>query len=329
MAKKANVIKRGIRHARVDESGIMRAYFAEFEREKLHLGLVPDTVRAYRKTFEKFEEHFDERMELAGNITPSLFTEWAAAMKEEGLAAATINHNLSGIRVFMYWCMELEREYLPYFKIRLVKRQQEIPKAYEKDDVYKLLKKPTKDDSFIMWRSWALACFVIGTGARIGTIVEIRLNDLDKKQGKVTYRHTKNKLPQVANMPPQLVKALNDYITEFELETYDNPYLFCSLSNEQLSRHSLYAAYGKFAESRGVDKTSIHGLRHTFAREWYYNGGDVVQLSKILGHSSITMSERYMKLHAENMKDTFNEYNPLENMTQNRGKATKTIKRAK
>ena len=132
MAKKANVIKRGIRHARVDESGIMRAYFAEFEREKLHLGLVPDTVRAYRKTFEKFEEHFGERMELAGDIIPSLFTEWAAAMKDEGLAAASINHNLSGIRVFMYWCMELEREYLPYFKIRLVKRQQEIPKAYEK-----------------------------------------------------------------------------------------------------------------------------------------------------------------------------------------------------
>ena len=328
MAKKANKLKRGIRESRVDMDGIMSSYFNEFEKSKQADRLAPDTLKAYRKTFERFEEHFGEEAELAGDITPSLISEWKTAMADKDMSAATINHHISNIRVFFYWCMELEREYLPHFKINLVKRQEEPPKDYTKEEVYKLLKKPTHNDKFTDWRSWAIACFVIGTGARIGTIVEIQMNDINLKEGKVRYRHTKNKLHQVANMPPQLVKALRDYIAEWRQSAEETDYLFCTLSNEQLSRHSLRSAYSNFTSSRGVDKTSIHGLRHTFAREWYYNGGDVVQLSKILGHSTIAMSERYMRLHADKMQDTFNLYNPLENMTKGRGKATKTVKRS-
>jgi len=225
--------------------------------------------------------------------------------------------------------MELEREYLPHFKIRLVKSQEEKQKDYTLDEVNKLLKKPTHKCKFTDWRSWALACFVLGTGARIGTIIEIQMGDLDLKNSTVNFRHTKNKKVQVANMPPQLVKALRDYINEWRQGADETDYLFCTLSNEQLSRHSLRTAYSNFANSRGVEKTSIHGLRHTFAREWYYNGGDIVQLSKILGHSTIAMSEKYMRLHANQMENTFNQYNPLENITKGRGKATKTVTRSR
>ncbi|GHV34997.1 tyrosine recombinase XerD [Clostridia bacterium] len=311
----------------------VNSLFSEFIAEKKALGLTEDTLKAYRATYDKFDKYFGDKAEKVGDITSHLFIEWTNAMRDEGLAAATINHHLGGIRPFMYWCMEDIRQYVPYFKIRLVKRQEEMPKDYTLEEVELLLKRPDKKATFTEWRSWAVANFVIGAGTRVGTIVEIRMCDINLKDGTVFYRHTKNKKLQTANISPVLARTLTDYISKWR--TRDNNgapiaednYLFCNSSNEQLSRDALKMAYGKYAKSRGVSKTSLHGLRHTFAREWYLNGGDVVQLSKVLGHSTIHMSEHYMNVYADSAKDKFIQCNPLENIAHGRGNARRTVKR--
>ena len=105
----------------------------------------------------------------------------------------------------------------------------------------------------------------------------------------------------------------------------EDDYLFCNVSGEQLSKASLAQGYRQYTRDRGVNKSNIHGLRHTFAREWFLNGGDVVQLSKILGHSSLAMSEHYMNIYADSARDRFNECNPLERLT--RGNGRKGVRR--
>jgi integrase/recombinase XerD len=332
-------MKRGIdmgntRKQRVTRNGQERkedfytsAAFEMFIKEKEALGLTQDTLKAYRVTFDKFEDYFGDKVERVGDITSSLFIDWTNAMRNDGLATATINHHLGGIRPFMYWCMEDIRQYVPYFRIRLVKRQEEPPKDYTNEEVHKLLNKPKKDAKFTEWRSWAIVQFIMGTGARCGTLIEIQMQDIDLKEAKVFYRHTKNKKLQTANMPPQLVKSLSEYINIWRHNAQEDDYLFCTLSNEKIGRHSIKAAFGAYTKSRGVEKTSLHGLRHTFAREWYLGGGDVVQLSKVLGHSTIHMSEHYMNVYADSAKDKFVQCNPLENMARARGNARKTVTR--
>jgi integrase/recombinase XerD len=152
------------------------------------------------------------------------------------------------------------------------------------------------------------------------------MKDIDLKNGKVFYQHTKNKKLQTANISPQLVKSLTDYINMWRIEgVEEDDFLFCNISGEQLSKASLAQGYRQYTKSRGVNKTNIHGLRHTFAREWFLNGGDVVQLSKILGHSTLAMSEHYMNIYADMARDRFVQYNPLDNIT--RSGARKTVKR--
>ena len=118
---------------------------------------------------------------------------------------------------------------------------------------------------FTEWRNYAICNFVIGTGARLGTLVAIRMQDIDLKNGIVFYQHTKNKKLQIANLSPQLVKILNDYITMWRYDVEDNDYLFCNVSGEQLTKAGLTQSYREYTHSRGVNKTNIHGLRHTFA----------------------------------------------------------------
>lgn len=304
----------------------LNSVFQEFIAEKKALGRVEETLKSYQPTYKKFCEYFGERAEETGNIYGSMFIEWTNAMRDEGLKAATINHNLSDMRSFMYWCMDESRQYIDHFRIKLIKVQEEMPKDYTVEEVKALLRKPERKARFTEWRTWAICCFVVGTGARLGTLVDIRMKDIDLKNGKVFYQHTKNKKLQTANLSPQLVKNLTEYIDMWRIANVEeDDYLFCNVSGEQLSKASLTQGYRQYTKDRGVNKSNIHGLRHTFAREWFLNGGDVVQLSKILGHSTLAMSEHYMNIYADMARDRFVQYNPLDNIA--RSGAKKTVRR--
>jgi integrase/recombinase XerD len=51
-----------------------------------------------------------------------------------------------------------------------------------------------------------------------------------------------------------------------------------------------------YNKNRGVETTGIHRYRHTFAKQWILNGGNVVSLSKLLGHSSLQITQNYINL---------------------------------
>lgn len=326
-------VKRHKRKAKKDtemNNQYLNAAFSEFIREKKANGLVPETIKAYEISYKKFCDTFREKVDYTGDIAVGLFTEWKLIMREEGLADATINHYITCLRTFMYWCMEDGREYIDEpFTITLIKVKEQKPKDYNIEDVEKLLQRPKNGAKFTEWRAWAICNFVMGTGARLATLVDIQIKDLDLKNRKVNYQHTKNKKLQVANMPPKLVKVIREYLNRCfdENDTLPDDYLFCDVSGGKLSKAALAQGYRKYAHSRGVQQTNIHGLRHTFAREWFVNHGDLVQLSKVLGHSTLAMSEHYMNVYADMAQDRFDECNPLETMT-NRGRG-KTRRRAK
>ena len=58
------------------------------------------------------------------------------------------------------------------------------------------------------------------------------------------------------------------------------------------SYHMLY----EYNKRRGVETTGIHRYRHTFAKQWILNGGNVVSLSKMLGHSNLQITQNYINL---------------------------------
>ena len=299
-----------------DFSGDTTAYcFSEYIQEKEARGLANRTLQEYEISYNRFMDFFGDRAEYIGDITAFMFVEWINSMKETGIRASTINHHVTNMRTFFYWCMDSERKYLEPFKIKPLKSQEELPKDYTQDEMLALLEKPKRNASFVEWRTWAICNFVIGTGARLSTFLAIRMRDINLKEGKVIYQHTKNKKAQVVNIPPQLVRVLKQYIDLWRYEAGLDDYLFCRIDGEELDKQAFYQTYRRYAHSRGVNKSNIHGLRHTFAREWFINGGDIVQLSKVLGHSSLAMSMHYMNIYADSARDRFIQFNPLENVT--------------
>jgi len=62
-------------------------------------------------------------------------------------------------------------------------------------------------------------------------------------------------------------------------------------------------------------KTGVHLFRHTFAKKWIQNGGNIFSLQKILGHSSLDMVKEYVSLFSEDIRHDYDKYNPLSEFT--------------
>lgn len=104
-------------------------------------------------------------------------------------------------------------------------------------------------------------------------------------------------------------------------------WLFPNVGEEKLTTNALRHSFSRYCAARGVERTNIHGLRHNFAKGWVQNNGNMFALQKILGHSSLDMTRKYVRLFAEDIKEDFDKFSPLDTIKRG-ARRTQTVKRS-
>ena len=301
--------------------------FEEFLAEKTAANLSPSSIRNYTQSLEYFMQfHEFSEDDAINQVTKSHFFKWLNTQRLEGKKATTINHYLRDTRTFFYWCMDKDRGYVEPFKIQLAASQEEQLKLFSDKDIEKLLEKPRAKDTFTEWRMWAVVNWVLATGNRAATICDIRICDVDFKAKEIRLQHTKNKKAQILPLSSSLATVLKQYLKMWRKDADAETYLFCNVGEEKLTTNALSHNFQKYCKDREVEQTNIHGLRHNFAKGWIRNGGDVFKLQKILGHSSLEMTRRYVKLFSEDIKEDFEEFSPLDNIKKSSSRTMKIKK---
>ena len=98
-------------------------------------------------------------------------------------------------------------------------------------------------------------------------------------------------------------------------------YLFCDQYGDMLSENGLRLAIAHYNRSRGVEKTSIHLFRHTFARKYLVDcGGDAFMLQRLLGHSTLKMTKHYCAIYDADIAKNFDRFSPLAQINTTKGK---------
>jgi len=224
--------------------------------------------------------------------------------------------------------MDEERCYIKKpFKIKKLRNQEAPPKHYTDEEVAIILEKPNRNDPFGEWRSWALINFILGTGARAATVCNARIENVDFVNKEICYEHTKNNESLVVPLSPTLETVLKEYIRIWRKTAPPNALLFPTISNTQFTTKTLWCSTRRFLHNRGIEKTTIHGLRHTFAIGCVRNNMNVFKLQRILGHQTLEMTKKYVKLYSEDIKTDFEEYCPLDTMKRANSKHNQVIKR--
>ena len=116
-----------------------------------------------------------------------------------------------------------------------------------------------------------------------------------------------------------MVSILADYMTIRKGSPED--YLFCNQYGEMLSENALRLAVAHYNKSRGIQKTSLHLFRHTFARKYLVDcGGNAFTLQRLLGHSTLTMSKRYCNIYDADIAKEFDAFSPLAKLSQQKSR---------
>lgn len=284
--------------------------FNEFIDEKEHDNLSKASLISYAMSFKYFCQYTD------GELHKDNVYKFIDALKSRG-AHKSINHHLTQLRTFINWC--IRNEYIEPFEVKLLRQQEPAMNRYSRAECVQLLAEPSKKDTFRTWRTYCMIAFMLGTGCRLGTLINIELQDINSEGREVTYRHLKTKESAVIPLSSHLYYTIKKYKSLFNLETF----LFPDYNNEKMTENSVRMSIRKYCTDRGVAFRGVHAFRHTFASMYIIDGGDAFTLQKILCHKDITTTQRYVNLFGGDLHTKVEMYSPLESLQQNKVKKQK------
>ena len=251
------------------------------------------TINHYKQSYVQFAKFFDMNMPVE-NITSDMYKKYVVYLRSTLQNDVSINSYLRDLITTLHFLMN--EGYVAPFKMQAIKVDRTNVETYSDEELRILLQKPNiKKCSFIEYQSWVMTNFLFCTGVRQRSLMNIRVKDIDFDNSVVFVNVTKNRKPLIVPINQTMAHILTEYL-KFRKPKSKEDFLFCNVFGEQLVKSTCYHMLSEYNKRRGVQTTGIHRYRHTFARQWILNGGNVVSLSRLLGHSSLQITQNYINL---------------------------------
>lgn len=294
-------------------SATIEETFSDFIISRKTKGLAEKTLQSYQSQFQAVARHMDVKMDIA-MLQKADLDAMIISMRDAHLSPNSINSYTRTLKSFFSWCNE---QGITRLNIPLYKAEETVKETYSDLELSALLKKPDiRKATFAEYRDWVIINFLLNCGSRAATVRAIQIRDVDLDGGMVFYRHTKNRKAQVIPLCSAMVAILREYLRHRGGEAAD--YLFCTETGSQLTENGLRQSIARYNTRRGVQKTSIHLFRHTFARKYLIDcGGDAFTLQKLLGHSTLAMTKHYCAIFDADLTKNYDNFSPLAQLKSN------------
>ena len=234
---------------------------------------------------------------------------------EGGLAPQTIHGFVRSLRTFASW---LQREGYTedniFQAIKPPKLPQTLIQPLTEDEIRRLLLAVPRDTHEGV-RSYAIVLLFLDTGIRLSELVNLKISDIDFVVGqfKVLGKGAKERLVPMRLTARRAVIRYKEHVRPQPVRPLEDR-LFLTVAGDPISRDSVTRIIERLARRAGIPRLHPHLMRHTFAVRYLVNGGDVFTLQKILGHSTLEMTRRYVTLASGDVKDKHRQYSPIDNL---------------
>lgn len=242
-------------------------------------------------------------------ITQKRVEEWINSMIDYGYKGNTYQTFVIKLKAFLTYCFT--REYLKEFEVKIPNVVLEKKEVYTEAELKKLLKKPDLNTCFVGdYRSFVTISFLVGTGCRSTTLLNVKVKDIDFEKEMILFAHMKTKRQANVPLSKSLKVTLKEYIDTMNLKGED--ILFPKLNGTQMGYDTLHQNLVNYFKHCKVKMRGINTFRNTFSTMFIRNGGDIYRLKLLLSHSNIKTTERYVNLLPIDFKDDLLKYNPLD-----------------
>ncbi len=287
----------------------MKDYIDKFIRYlEIERGVSAHTVRAYKKDLKEFSEY--ARTE-PGEIDMIDVRGFIADQIKKGLNKITVSRRLSSIRSFFKF---LYREgYIKSNPAKLVsnpKVARLLPKFLSVDDVFSLIERP-EGIGFIPARDRAILELLYSSGLRVAELAGLNIDDINIKESLTKVRG-KGKKERIVPVGSKAVDALKSYMVERILLKSKDRALFLNRLRTRLTDRGVRRIVVKYARLLSIHgKIGPHTLRHSFASHLLQGGADLRVIQELLGHSSLSTTQKYTHLDITHLMDIYDRAHPL------------------
>ncbi len=276
------------------------------------------TIESYSRDLSPWivflEKKYTELPSAARN-DPLLLRLYLRLRSEKGLSNRSLARFLSALSGFQRY-LSRKSQYKPYiFKLTRMKFSADIPTFVPQSEAARLFEHGnarSDKGSYFYWRDFIMIALLYATGIRREELADIRLGDLELKTGLITVTGKGNKVRAVP-VGERTLEDLERYLAmrdEFVSEKGTlSAALLLNRYGRPLSVRSIDRLVKKYGCAEGLDLTP-HTLRHSFATHLLENGADLMLIKEILGHSSLSTTQKYTHVTAETMKKAYKRAHP-------------------
>jgi len=278
----------------------------------------PHTLSNYARDVAAFLNFLSEHL----GFTPGLreleglnavdFRSWLAQMGAADKSRATIARRMSSLRTLY---KHFERQGIvrnaAIHAVRTPKLAKSLPKALTYEDALELVEL-AEDLAIEPWvgkRDKALLMLLYGCGLRIGEALGLDIRDVpDSDVMIITGKGNKQRVVPVL---PRVAEALKVYIKASPYPmTPDSP-LFLGVRGKRLQAGVAQAMVREVRGYLGLSETATpHALRHSFATHLLAGGGDLRTIQELLGHASLSTTQRYTDVDAARLQAVYSHAHP-------------------
>ncbi len=294
---------------------IIEDFVTWLEMEK---GYSVHTVMGYKIDLEGFIKHLEVGSDVT-SITAMDVRKYVVSLHGKN-KSSTVARKLSTLRTFFKYLQRQKRiSHDPVVGLVGPKMGRAIPVFLTVDEVFSLLEAPGAKDRFML-RDKAILELLYSTGMRVAELVSRDLEDLDFKTGVLRVRGKGNKERLVPVGPPaleavraflpqrnQLIKERAGRGREPELQA-----LFLNGRGGRLTTRSVERMVRAYGERVGMNQiVTPHALRHSFATHLLEMGADLRSVQELLGHASLSSTQRYTHLTLDHLAEVYDKAHPL------------------
>ena len=275
-----------------------------------------NTVAGYRNDLTQLQVMLTPELDVK-TVTKENLLLCIGELSRQKKAAASINRFISAFRTLFSYARKFEYiEKDPAIEIKTVKQPKKVPNYMTQAEVQQLCNQPAENELLWQKRDMAVLAMLYSSGCRISELRNLKLSDFTDggRAAIVTGKGNKQRKVYFADKARE---CLAEYLKDRERVLAENnvaeklDQLFISQKGKPISVNGLRYIITRYSGVEGTNHhINPHAFRHTFATTLLSNGADVRLVQEMLGHSSISTTQRYTHITTEKLIETYNKAHP-------------------
>ena len=285
--------------------------------KEIEEGCAASTIKAYNYDLQKF-------INIVGDIninSPFLRQKiriFLKKLKEKNYTKKAIARKIASLRSFFKFLTINEfivKNPMDIIKNPKIKTEEHLPKFLDVLDmkkIFMILKDEKKSNSEKSKRQYLIVRLLYSTLARVSELCNIKIKDVDFKNGYIRLRGKGNK-ERIVPVDDKTLELINEYLQNRIFYNSDD-FLLVNTRLKNLNPRVVQEDVKNIKIKCGFPESKIitpHVFRHTGATHLRRSGMDISELQDILGHSSPNTTRIYAKNDISQLKQSYNTMHPL------------------